>query len=406
MTYKNAVVQALLQFESTYRTPPSPAAKVIPITMLDLDRNANRQVNKTISSRALGNKTDAGDPIVDGGKFGSIFDLRSIGNWLKAKYGAATVGKAVTNTPTNVTGVTIQYAGSDNTAGAGTLAFLISGTTLSWKTQAGTTGTPVDVSAGGNFTLESGGGGKSLVVTVDPASLPAGNQTDTDIAVSSTLKAHAFPVNLSDRPSMVIEEAHSDASKYYRTIGVKLKKLSFPDFTGNEQDVSGELIGAKQTEETAVFDGSPTSYTAVRACSGKGVITNGAGSALGIVTGGTLEIADEMNGILGADALEGFALIDQGDLMISGKVRTVWDPTATAAYGLARAGTSSRLRLVSGGVSGSDVFQLIHDIPYVEFKERKPAVEGKSGIFADLDWVAHNGASSPIIVLVNDVASY
>lgn len=406
MSYKNALATLLLQTESSYRTAPSPAAKLIPMTSFDFDRAPNRQRNATISSRPLGNKTDAGDPTVDNGRFGSIFDLRSIGNWLKLLYGAATVGKAVTNQPTNVTGVTIQYAASDNTAGAGTLAWTASGTTLSWKTQGGTTGATQDVSAGGNFTLQSGGGNKSLVVTVEPALLPVGDASDTDIDVSATLKAHVFPFNLTDRPSALIEDGYSDAGKYYRTLGCKLKKLSLPDISANEQNISGELIGAIQTQESSVFDASPTSYAAVRACSGKGVISNGAGAGLGVITGGNIDTANEMTGIPAADGLEGYALIDQGDVMMSGKIRAVWDPSATAAYGLARAGTSTRMRFVSAGLSGAHIFQLIHDIPYVELVERRPAREGKSGIFADLDWTAHNGVLTPTIVLVNDVASY
>jgi len=401
--YKGALAQLLLQIEAAFRTAPAAAAFRVPITEYDVQRDARRVANNTITSRPGPNKTDPGDPII-GGTFSSILDLRSIGWWLKLLYGAATTGKAVTKQPTTVTGVTLQYGLATNTAGDGTLAFLIAGTTLSWKTQGGTTGAPQDVSGGGTFSLESGGGGKNLIVTVDAASLPVGNASDTDIAVSSTLKAHAFPFNLTDRPSALLEEGHTDLAKYYRSLGMKLKKLSW-DAMALEQNIAGELIGAVETEENAVFDAAPTSYTALRACAGKGYVWNGIGAgALGTITGATLEVINEMEGVPCADALEGYGYIDQGDSMIQGTLRTVWK--SGTLYDLARAGTSTRLRIEQAAVSGADTFKLIHDIPQIEMVERRPPIRGKSGLVADVSWKQHNAASAPIIVLVNDVASF
>ena len=398
---RGALHRVILNAESAFRTPAAAAAFVMPFTSWDVKRAPNRQANNAFNQSPLAEKTDAGDPTVSG-SFSAIFELRTIGRLLKLALGAPTTGKAVTKQPTNVTGVTIHYGSSDNANGNGTIAFVASGSTLSWKTNAGTTGATVDVSAGGNFTLESGGGGKSIRVTVVAASLPGTDQTDTDIAVSSTLKAHAFPVNTSARPSALFESQHSDLSKYYRVTGAKVGRLGW-NVLDNEQNVTGEIVAGAETEESSAFDANPTSVTWVRACAGKGQISDGS-TGLGTVVGGSLEINNNLQPYMAADGLEGAGCIDEGELMIGGSMKTVWD--SQGAYAKARAGTSTRLRLESAGISGSDTFRLVIDGLYAELTENAPAKQGKSGLFADVGWKFHRGLYVPEIYLVNDVASY
>jgi hypothetical protein len=401
---RGANQRLLLQKEVTFRTAPAPAAKVIPFTTWGLDRAPMRQENNTIDASPLPAKTDPGDPTA-AGPFTSILDLRSIGNWLQLAIGVPVTGKAVTVQPTNVTGVTIHYASADCTSGNGTLTFTLTGTTLAWTPQGGAIGTAVNVGAGGDFTLQGGGGGKSIFITVAAASLPVGNQNDANITVHASLKAHAFPVTNDIRPSALAEMQNPDVGKYFRWLGVKANKLSW-DVLNNDQNISGELIAGLEVDPVpvAVFDAAPTSYTYIRGCSGKGRVWDGAGSGLGQVSGATVELDNQMTGIPLADAEEGYGIIDQGDLLLSGSLRCVFD--GASAWAAARNNTSTRLRLETGAVVGADLYRLVIDHSHCEIFEAGPERQGKSGLYVPLTWRAHRGATLPKVVLINDVAAY
>jgi hypothetical protein len=75
----------------------------------------------------------------------------------------------------SMAGVTVDRS-EGNAAGVGALTFDATNTALSWAAAGDAAGESVDVSAGGEFVLFSGGEGY-LVVTVSPASLPGANDS-------------------------------------------------------------------------------------------------------------------------------------------------------------------------------------------------------------------------------------
>lgn len=402
---KGALMQLLYQRESAFRTAPgSPDAVRLPFTSYNLGRDPKKVRDNSIDASPLPGKMSCGDAEVSG-QIKSILDLRGVGYWLALLLGVPSAKKAVTKQPTNVTGVTVNYAHASTTAGNGTLTYTNTGKTLAWQAQGDTAGTPVDVTAGGYFTLESGAADKSIHVTVAAGALPSTDKADADIAVSATLKTHLFPVDLNDRPSALLELGHSDLSKFYRTDGAKLNTLSY-DLTAAEQDISMELLAGAETEYGAAWDATPTAISPVRACGSGGRISNGSNTDLGTVVSGDLSCSNNMQGYLLPDGLEGYGLIDQGEVVLKGKVKTVFD--AAGAYALSRADTSTRLRLSSHAAVGSDVFSLVWDLPNVSFAEKAPPKEGKSGLFVELDWEAHRDTAGnlPLVMLTNDVTSY
>lgn len=179
--------------------------------------------------------------------------LLGIGTMLKHALGSVTTGRHVSQQPTNVTGVVIDYAESSCDAGDGTLAFTVIGTTLAWTANGDTAGTAQDVSAGGTFTLESGTVGNALIVTVTAGSLPSTDQSDADITVSATQYKHI--IKRGTLPAgLAIEKAFTDINQYFVYTGCKISQMSLNiansgfvtgsfDVLGKDESASGATVG-------------------------------------------------------------------------------------------------------------------------------------------------------------------
>ena len=225
------------------------------------------------------------------------------------------------------------------------------------------------------------------------------------VTTGTTLKSHTYPIDLVDRPYALLELGHSDISKFYRTLDARVTKMAW-DIMNLDQSITADIIAGLEVEPvpTTVFDAAPTSVASFRANSGAGVISDGSGATLGQVVGGSIEINNNTVGSELADGSGGYGLFSLGELMFSGKIRAVFD--GASAYDLARASTSTRLKMVSAATIGADTFDITVDMPYVELMEKAVPKEGMSGLFVDLDWKAHTGATLPTVVLRNDVTSY
>lgn len=216
---------------------------------------------------------------------------------------------------------------------------------------------------------------------------------------------HTFPVNLTDRPYALMELQQLDISKFMRTLDVRANKLAW-DITSTDQNIKVDLLAGEELDPipTAAFDAAPTSVASFRANSGSGKIWDGAGATLGTVVGGNIEINNNMNAQELADGLPGYGHFPVGDMLFSGKLKAVFD--GAGAWELARAGTLTRLKIVSGATIGASTFTLAVDMPYVELFEKAVAKAGRSGLYAEMDWKAVYGATLPTVVLTNDVVSY
>jgi hypothetical protein len=221
----------------------------------------------------------------------------------------------------------------------------------------------------------------------------------------TTLKTHTFPVNLTDRPQALLELGHYDINKYFRTLDAHVNKLAW-DVANNDQNITVDIIAGEEIDPvpTTAFDAAPTSVVQFRSNSASGTISDGAGATLGQVVGGTIEINNNLNPQELANGLSGYSLFPVGDLLFSGTLKAVFD--GAEAWALARAGTSTRLKLVSAATVGANTFSLTVDMPFVELMEKAVPKQGRSGLFVDVAWKAVTGASLPTVTLANDVTAY
>lgn len=225
------------------------------------------------------------------------------------------------------------------------------------------------------------------------------------VTTGTTLKTHAFPIDLADRPYALFERQHSDISKFYRWLGVHGNKLSW-DIKNNDQVIAFEVMAAQEIDPipTTAFDSAPTSVSSFRSNAGSAVISDGAGATLGTVVGGNIEISNNIQPQEAADGADGYSIFDVQELTFKGKIKCVFD--GAGAYDLARTGTQTRLKTVTAATIGADTFDLIVDMPYVDLIEKAVPVSGKSGLMVDLDFSATDGATLPTVTLRNDVAAY
>lgn len=92
---------------------------------------------------------------------------------------SVTVNRKSATAPSNVTGVVINWASIENTNGAGTLTYVLSGKTLAWTPPGGSIGTAVGFTSDGTATLQGAITEDSINVTVVSASLPGSDDTDS-----------------------------------------------------------------------------------------------------------------------------------------------------------------------------------------------------------------------------------
>lgn len=225
------------------------------------------------------------------------------------------------------------------------------------------------------------------------------------VSVGTPLKTHTFPVNLADRPYALMECGLYDINKYFRSMDCHVNKIGW-DIGNNDQSISVDILAGEEIDPlpTAAFDPAPTRVAPFRSTSASGVISDGAGTTLGVVTGGKIEINNNIKAQELANGLPGYSLFELGELVFSGSLKCVFD--GASAWDLARAGTNTRLKLVSAATIGADTFSLTVDMPYVELTEKAVPKVGRSGLFADVNWKAVTGATLPTVVLRNDMASY
>jgi hypothetical protein len=225
------------------------------------------------------------------------------------------------------------------------------------------------------------------------------------VSTGAGLLSHTFPVNLADRPYALMECGLYDINKYFRTLDCHVNKMGW-DIGNNDQSITVDIFGGEEIDPLPVtaFDPAPTSVAPFRANSAAGVISDGAGTTLGVVVGGKIEINNNIKAQETADGLPGYSLFELGELVFSGSLKCVFD--GASAWDLARAGTNTRLKLVSAATVGVNTFDLTVDMPYVELTEKAVPKSGRSGLFAEVSWKAVTGATLPTVVLRNDVASY
>ena len=320
---------------------------------------------------------------------------QSIGKWLKHLLGLNGTSYAVAKRSTSlITGVEILYAETGTTAGNGTLAFTASGTTITWAPSGDTAGTPVNIGAGGDFTVTSTGG-YDLFIRVTASALPVGNQSDTVAVVAGTTYEHVFSPRGTEATSMTLEadlgSEISSAYRWLRFLGCRVAKGSFKFGSSGFCEASFDVRGATFSNDGgAALDASPDDYGHTAFSMFRGAIeVDGVTYALAQEV--MLDIdndVDDSNFVIGGGGVRGS--LPYGFLKVSGSINALFSDATLLNKAIAGTAAALRIELYNGtgnGTSGNEA--LIFRIPALKLEAKTPTVEGPRGVKLQLAFNAH-----------------
>ena len=215
---------------------------------------------------------------------------------------------------------------------------------------------------------------------------------------------HTWTLDLSERPTALLELGYTDAGQFRRLLGAAVNSLSW-DVLEGDQSLQVEFLAASEVKPrpSAAFDGAPTELARNRACRKGGQIYDVSGAnTLGRVAGGSIQVTNDLEAIPLADGSEGYGAYLLGQPAITGEITALLYDGSLMQY--AEDHTSVPLELVSRNATGDATLTV--SLPAVEFDKPEHSVATSKGLMAKASWRAHGAATAPTITLVNGVATY
>lgn len=326
--------------------------------------------------------------------------------------GGVIIGRPVTPPAApNVTGV--EYVRAEDTCptGVGTLTFAIAGTTLAWAANGDTAGTAVDVSAGGEFTLESNTAGGSITVNVTAGSLPAGNASDADVTVVAAYQKEYtpgdLPVGMAHDKDYGSNISGTGRVEHFNGIRIGRASIKLPQV--GPVEATFECMGANSALASAILDATPTD-NGHNPFSGFHIVAEEGGAGIGILKEASVEIANELDedgytipapggvaGIRGSLA-EGFA-------SCSGNINALFESAALINKAIGDTESSLKFTISRGdgyGTAGNEA--VIVRINQLKYERATPPIEGPGGVNVNLNFKAHLGSdgTAPYTIIVRN----
>jgi len=394
--------------EDTYGADPSvPSAKRVYVTSFGLKSTQNKLRDETLSEDRNPKRPGLGNIDV-AGPIAMNLAAEDSGIMFKHLLGVVNTFRPVSPPAApNVTGVTYRHANSGTPVGVGTLAFVNAATTLAWTANGDTAGAAVDVSAGGNFTLESGTAGRELYVTVVAGSLPGADQSDADVTVVDAYKHEitggALPTSL--MPERDYGSNISGSGRFSKFNGSRIGKadIDFPQegFVTTSFDVKG----ANEAFASAALDGTAddyghTSFTAANITAileGGGSLTDARAVKLSVDNDLDEDGHVIGNGGVRTDLVEGFQYV-------SGSLTAKFANTDLINKAISDTDSSLHVTLSRGdgyGTAGNE--RMVFDVPALTYARNTPEVGGPKGVIQELAFEGFTSAMT--VTLYNAVAT-
>lgn len=369
--------------EDTYgQDPAAPVALRVYPRGCTLSSSQGLLEDDTLFNDRTNSKPDQGNIDVGGG-LPFRLAAEDSSTLIKHAMGTVTTYRPVVDTTTNVTGVALNNAESTCPVGDGTITFTFATTSLQWTANGDSIGAAVDVSAGGDFTLESGSADSAIFVTVTPGSLPGSDKSDADITVSDAYEHH---FTIGDLPlGLTIERDYgsniSSSGRFERFHGCRVASMAL-NFPQNDYVTADfQFKGASSTLDSAALDATPTDngHTSFSTASVTTLEEGGATVATISEWGATLNNSlDETSFAQGDNARSD---LPEGDAKISGSVSGMFRDVSMLTKAINNTTTSLRSVMKRGtgdGTAGNEYIETY--VQNLVYERKSPEVNGPGGV--------------------------
>lgn len=215
----------------------------------------------------------------------------------------------------------------------------------------------------------------------------------------------------SSLPSLLIEKGFTDIGQYFKYNGCKVNKFSLNVRSEGFQDLSLDLIGAKETTGSASFDTTPTNLGKTSFSGFNIAAIEEGGSPIAIVTEADITLENNLDGsvyvIGGAGERQS---LPEGKVKVSGTLKALFD--SLTLYNKALNSTETSLKIIyqlgtGDGSAGNEYLEFF--IPELLYSPNAPVISGPQGILVELPFEAYydnsTEATTMQIVLKNTVST-
>ena len=193
-------------------------------------------------------------------------------------------------------------------------------------------------------------------------------------------------------PSFLVEKGFTDIGQYFKYNGCKINRMSMSITTSGEQQITFNILGAKETASGTSFDSTPTD-AGYKAFDGLSIATiEEGGAAIATVTSiDNLTIENNLDGSVYTIGSQGERKsLPEGVVKVSGTLNALFEDLAL--YNKAKNRTESSLKVVfqfgSGdGSAGNEYLEFL--IPELEYSPNAPVIPGPQGVLVELPFEAY-----------------
>ena len=220
-----------------------------------------------------------------------------------------------------------------------------------------------------------------------------------DVATTGTDPyVHTFTIG-DALPSLVIEKGFTDNGDFFLYNGCVVSAMNLDiNADGGFQEISWDIIGAKETTDTSSFDGTPTdlgkqSFDDLAVAT----IEEGGGAPSACVTSiSGLSIVNDLDDSIYCIGGAGErSSVPAGIVKVTGTLTALF--ASMALYDKAVASTETSLKIVwslgtADGSAGNEYFEIL--IPELIYSPNAPVISGPRGVLVELPFEAYYDDSS------------